>query len=1001
MRDKSLNVPATLDIAPRKVIKHKSHLQSSVFCVNEIKITHSTGNDFLYGQSRCIVIWSTNTNVMKDKNLNVSAILDIAPRKVTKHKSHLQSSVVCLNQIKMTHSTGNDIFYGQFRLILIWSRNKNVMKDKSLNVPATLDIAPRKVTKHKSHLQSSIFCLNQIKITHSTGNDCLCGQSRWISIWSTNKNVMKDKSLNVPATLDIGPRKVTKHKSHLQSSVFSLNQIKITHSTKNDFLYGQSRWILILSRNKNVMKDKSLNVPATLDIAPRKIRKHKSHLQLSVFCLNQIKMRDSTGNDFFYGQFRWILIWSTNKNVMKDKSLNVPATLDMAPRKITKHKSHLQWSVFCLNEIKITYSTGNDFFYGQSRWIVIWSTNKNVMKDKSLNVSSTLDMAPRKITKHKSHLQSSVFCLNQIKITYSTGNDFFYGQSRWIVIWSTNKNVMKDKSLNGAATVDIAPRKVTKHKSHLQSSIFCLIQIKITHSTGNDFLCGQSRWISIWSTNKNVMKDKSLNIPATLDISRRKITKHKSHLQSSVFCLNQIKMTDSTGNDFFYGQFRWILIWSTNKNVMKDKSLNVPATLDMAPRKITKHKSHLQWSVFCLNEIKITYSTGNDFFYGQSRWIVIWSTNKNVMKDKSLNVSATLDMAPRKITKHKSHLQSSVFCLNQIKITYSTGNDFFYGQSRWIVIWSTNKNVMKDKSLNGAATVDIAPRKVTKHKSHLQSSIFCLIQIKITHSTGNDFLCGQSRWISIWSTNKNVMKDKSLNIPATLDISPRKITKHKSHLQSSVFCLNQIKMTDSTGNDFFYGQFRWILIWSTNKNVMKDKSLNVPATLDMAPRKITKHKSHLQWSVFCLNQIKMTHSTGNDFFYGQSRWILIWSTNKNVMKDKSLNVPATLDIARYAPSWKIRKHKSTGGGGGGGQTIIFLTAMLIREQISTFRKRRMTQNSNPKTEQCNVCQSLNKYEKLLWFYVFQYCVFFIQRIEVCDATIGRWFLIWGRNKNVI
>ena len=56
------------------------------------------------------------------------------------------------------------------------------------------------------------------------------------------------------------------------------------------------------------------------------------------------------------------------------------------------------------------------------------------------------------------------------------------------------------------------------------------------------------------------------------------------------------------------------------------------------------------------------------------------------MKDKSLNVSVTLDMAPRKITKHKSHLQSSVFCLNEIKMTYSTGNDFFYGQSRWIVI---------------------------------------------------------------------------------------------------------------------------------------------------------------------------------------------------------------------------------------------------------------------------------------------------------------------------
>ena len=38
------------------------------------------------------------------------------------------------------------------------------MKDESLNVPATLDIAPRKITEHKSHPQSSVFCLNQIKL---------------------------------------------------------------------------------------------------------------------------------------------------------------------------------------------------------------------------------------------------------------------------------------------------------------------------------------------------------------------------------------------------------------------------------------------------------------------------------------------------------------------------------------------------------------------------------------------------------------------------------------------------------------------------------------------------------------------------------------------------------------------------------------------------------------------------------------------------------------------
>ena len=119
------------------------------------------------------------------------------------------------------------------------------------------------------------------------------------------------------------------------------------------------------------------------------------------------------------------------------------------------------------------------------------------------------------------------------------------------------------------------------------------------------------------------------------------------------------------------------------------------------------------------------------------------------------------------------------------------------------------------------------------------------------------------------------MKDKSLNVPATLDIAPRKITKHKSHLQSSVFCLNQTKITNSTENHISYGQSKWILILITNKNVMKDKSLNAHATLDIAPRKITKHKSHLQSSVSCLNQIKITHSTENHIFYGQYRWILI------------------------------------------------------------------------------------------------------------------------------
>ena len=31
----------------------------------------------------------------------------------------------------------------------------------------------------------------------------------------------------------------------------------------------------------------------------------------------------------------------------------------------------------------------------------------------------------------------------------------------------------------------------------------------------------------------------------------------------------------------------------------------------------------------------------------------------------------------------------------------------------------------------------------------------------------------------------------------------------------------------------------------------------------------------------------------------------------------------------------------------------------------------------------------NKYEKLLRFYAFQHCVFFIQRIQVSDTKIGR------------
>ena len=46
---------------------------------------------------------------------------------------------------------------------------------------------------------------------------------------------------------------------------------------------------------------------------------------------------------------------------------------------------------------------------------------------------------------------------------------------------------------------------------------------------------------------------------------------------------------------------------------------------------------------------------------------------------------------------------------------------------------------------------------------------------------------------------------------------------------------------------------------------MKDKILNVPATLDMVSRK--NHKTQISFSVFCflLESNKITHLTGNDF----------------------------------------------------------------------------------------------------------------------------------------
>ena len=46
-----------------------------------------------------------------------------------------------------------------------------------------------------------------------------------------------------------------------------------------------------------------------------------------------------------------------------------------------------------------------------------------------------------------------------------------------------------------------------------------------------------------------------------------------------------------------------------------------------------------------------------------------------------------------------------------------------------------------------------------------------------------------------------------------------------------------------------------------------------------------------------------------------------------------------------------------GGGGGGGHTSISLTGMLVREQISTTKKSRMTPNSNPRKIECPKIQT--------------------------------------------
>ena len=53
---------------------------------------------------------------------------------------------------------------------------------------------------------------------------------------------------------------------------------------------------------------------------------------------------------------------------------------------------------------------------------------------------------------------------------------------------------------------------------------------------------------------------------------------------------------------------------------------------------------------------------------------------------------------------------------------------------------------------------------------------------------------------------------------------------------------------------------------------------------------------------------------------------------------------------------------SPGGGGGGGHTSISLTGMLVRKQISSTQKNRMTLNSNPKKMEWLKMQCLSKFE---------------------------------------
>ena len=66
-----------------------------------------------------------------------------------------------------------------------------------------------------------------------------------------------------------------------------------------------------------------------------------------------------------------------------------------------------------------------------------------------------------------------------------------------------------------------------------------------------------------------------------------------------------------------------------------------------------------------------------------------------------------------------------------------------------------------------------------------------------------------------------------------------------------------------------------------------------------------------------------------------------------------INVVASVLVGYILKSIKC----DPGSGGGGGYTSISLTGMLVREQISTTQKNRMTLNSNPRKIECPKIQT--------------------------------------------